>query len=265
MHISLAAEKIFSLFGLPVTNSTLMTWLTMLILVIVAYLAGRRPELIPGKLQNLLELILEFFFNLVNSILQDKTLSYRVFPIVATFFLLIVLSNWLGLLPGVGPIGYFHEVHGEKVLMPLFRPTNADINSTLSWAIISVAVTQFFGITMLGLGPHLSKFFDFKALLSFKFEGLIHFFIGILELFSEISKMISFSFRLFGNIFAGEVLLTVMAFLIPFVAPLPFYFLELFVGLVQGVVFATLTLVFIKVAVTSHDHTHEEGLRTEKI
>lgn len=264
MHISLAAERIFSLFGLPITNSMLMTWLAMLILVIVAYLAGRRPQLVPGKLQNLLESILEFFFNLVNSILQDKTLSYQVFPIVATFFLLIVLSNWLGLLPGVGPIGYFHEVHGEVVLTPLFRPTNADINSTLSWAIISVVVTQFFGVMMLGLGQHVSKYVNLNGLLSFKFEGLIHFFVGILELFSEISKMISFSFRLFGNIFAGEVLLTVMAFLVPFIAPLPFYFLELFVGLVQGVVFATLTLVFIKVAVTSHEHTHNEELRAER-
>jgi F-type H+-transporting ATPase subunit a len=259
MHISLAAEKIFSIMGFPVTNSLLMTWITMLILIGIGLLVGSNPKLVPGKLQNAIEAILEFFFNLANSILQDRALTARVFPVLCTFLLLIVLSNWLGLVPGVGPIGFIQEVHGEKVILPLFRPTNADINATLSWAIISVFSIQIFGILAIGLGSHVSKFINIKALFSFTFDGVIQFFIGILELFSEISKIVSFSFRLFGNIFAGEVLLTVIAFLVPYIAPLPFYFLEIFVGLIQGVVFTMLTLVFIKTATTSHSHGEVEA------
>lgn len=252
MHISLAAETIFTLFGFPITNSIIMTWLTMIILVGLAALIGRQPSAVPGKLQNLVEAVLEFFINLVDGILQDRHLTLKVLPVVCTLFLLIVLSNWLGLLPGVGTIGFAHLVDGESIITPFFRPTNADINSTLSWAIISVVVTQVFGISTLGFMAHAGKFINLKALASLKFEGIINFFVGILELFSEISKTVSFSFRLFGNIFAGEVLLTVIAFLVPFIAPLPFYLLELFVGLIQGVVFATLTLVFIKIATLSH-------------
>lgn len=259
MHISLAAEKIFSILGFPVTNSMIMTWLGMLILIVFGVLAARNPKLTPGGLQNGVEAILEFFFNLANGILNDRQLTHRVFPVVATLFLFIVLSNWLGLLPGVGPIGFIHEVHGEKVLTPFFRPANADINSTLSWSIISVLTTQLFGILTLGFFQHANKFINLKGLFSFTFEGFIDFFVGVLETFSEISKMISFSFRLFGNIFAGEVLLTVIAFLLPIIAPLPFYFLELFVGLIQGIVFAMLTLVFIKISTVSHDHSeHKE-------
>lgn len=262
MHISLAAETIFKIFGFPVTNSLIMTWLTMLILVGIGLAVGRRPEAVPGKLQNAVEAVLEFFLGLVDSILQDRKLSLRVFPIVCTLFLLIVLSNWLGLIPGVGTIGIPHVIHGEQTLTPILRPTNADINSTLSWAVISVIATQIFGVVILGFVQHAGKFINIKALLSGSIEGVINFAVGILELFSEVSKMISFSFRLFGNVFAGEVLLTVIAFLVPYVAPLPFYALELFVGLIQGVVFATLTLVFIKIATTSHDHGHEHAHET---
>lgn len=254
MHISLAAETIATIFGFPITNSMIMTWLTMAILLVLSWFASRSAQLVPGRLQNFVESILEFFLNLADSILQDRKLTLKVFPIVCTLFLLIVLSNWLGLLPGVGTIGYQTVVHGESVIQPFFRPTNADINATLSWAIISVITTQVFGIIVLGFFQHANKFINLKGLATFRFEGFIDFFVGILETFSEISKMISFSFRLFGNIFAGEVLLTVIAFLVPYIAPLPFYFLELFVGLIQGVVFTTLTLVFIKIATISHGH-----------
>lgn len=262
MHISLAAETIFSILGFPVTNSMIMTWLTMLLLIVFGTLAARNPKKVPSKLQNAAEAIIELLYNLANGIMQDRLLTNKVFPVVATLFLLIVLSNWLGLLPGVGTIGWLHDSHGETVITPFFRPTNADINSTLSWAIISVVATQIFGVLTLGFIAQANKFINIKALLTFKFEGFINFFVGILESFSEVSKMVSFSFRLFGNIFAGEVLLTVIAFLVPYIAPLPFYFLELFVGLIQGVVFVTLSLVFIKIATMSHDHDHDKHVVT---
>jgi F-type H+-transporting ATPase subunit a len=234
----------------------------MLILVVGSFLASHRAELNPNKLQNLFEAILEFFINLTDSILQDRSLSQRVFPFVCTFFLLIVFSNWLGLLPGVGTIGLLSELHGQIVLTPILRPTNADLNATLSWAIISVIMIQVFGIMALGFFKYFSKYFNIKSLLLGTFEGFVGFGVGILELFSEISKMISFSFRLFGNIFAGEVLLTVIAFLLPYIVPVPFHFLELFVGLIQGLVFTMLTLVFIKLATISHDH-QESGVTNQ--
>ncbi len=268
LHISLAAEKITEIYGFPITNSMIMTWVTMLLLIVIGLIAGWNPKMVPGKFQNAVESVLEFFLNLANSILGDRKLTERVFPIAATLFLLIVLSNWLGLLPGIGSIGWAHQLHGETAISPFFRPTNADINSTLSWAVISVVVTQFFGVAALGFAGHLGKFINIKSLLfsKNKFEGVINFVVGILEIFSEISKIISFSFRLFGNIFAGEVLLTVIAFLVPYIAPLPFYFLELFVGLIQGIVFVTLSLVFIKIATISHDHAdHGESVHNKEV
>ncbi len=258
MHISLAAETIFNLFGFPITNSMIMTWVTMVVLTVLGFFAGRNPKAVPGMLQNALEAVMEYAMGLTDSILQDKALTKRVFPLAATFFLLIVLSNWLGLLPGVGTIGFEQVEHGKTVLTPLLRATNADINSTLSWAIISIVMVQVLGVMSLGAVSYFSKFLNFKALFSGTTEGPINFGVGLLEIFGEISKIVSFSFRLFGNVFAGEVLLTVIAFLVPYVAPLPFYMLELFVGLIQGVVFTTLTLVFIKIATISHGHEHDD-------
>lgn len=259
MHISLSAETIFILLGFPITNSIIMTWMTMLLLIIFGVLAGRNPQMVPGKLQNLVEAILEFFIGLSDQILQDRKLTLKALPVVGTLFLLIVLSNWLGLLPGVGTYGIV-ETHGsETTIIPLLRPTNADVNSTLSFAIISLVVTQIFGVVAVGFASHTRKYFNFRSLFSMKFEGFIHFVVGLLEIISEFSRIISFSFRLYGNIFAGEVLLTVIAFLVPVIVPLPFYLLELFVGLIQGVVFVTLTLVFIKIATTDHDHSHTEA------
>ena len=138
-----------------------------------------------------------------------------------------------------------HELKGgEDILVPLLRPANADLNMTLAMAMISVIAAQIFGIITLGIFKHTGKYLNFKS--------PILFVVGLLELVGEVAKMVSFSFRLFGNIFAGEVLLTVIAFLLPIVAPLPFYGLELFVGLIQALVFMMLTAVFIKSAVTSH-------------
>ncbi len=256
MEISLAAEKIGSFLGLPVTNSLLMTWAAVLILIILGYLAGRRPKLVPGGIQNFFEMIVEYLLNLTDEILENKTVARKIFPLIATFFIFIVTANWMGLIPGVGTIG-FHELKGGKeAFLPLLRGANADLNTTLALAVVSVFATQIFGIAVIGGIKYAKKFFNFK--------GPIEFFVGILELISEISKNISFSFRLFGNIFAGEVLLTVVAFLVPWFVPLPFFALELFVGLVQALVFTMLTLVFIKMAITDHEAHEEHELQIEK-
>lgn len=244
MNISLAAEKVFELWGFPITNSMILSWIVTILLVTVVAISTRRLETVPSGTQNFLEFVMESLLNLCNNVIENKEQTKRYFPLIATIFLFVMLNNWMGLLPGIGPIGIYEVHHGETVLVPLFRSGNADLNTTLAISIITMIAVQVFAVSAMGFSKHIKKFFDFR--------GPINFFVGILELISEFAKIISFSFRLFGNIFAGEVLLIVVAFLMPFIAPLPFLFLELFVGFIQALVFAMLALVFIKGATLAH-------------
>lgn len=244
VHISLAAEKIFDIFGLPITNSLLATLLVMLFLICISFIVYRKISLIPGKLQLIFEMLVGGIYQLFESVLGEKVGIF--FPLLGTLFIFIIFLNWFGLLPGVGTIGFHEIAQGEgEVFLPLLRAGSADLNTTLAFALISVTAIQFFGIKTMGK-HYLGKFFNFK--------NPIYFFVGILELISEFSKIISFTFRLFGNIFAGEVLLTVIAFLIPIIAPLPFLGLELFVGFIQALVFSMLTGVFLSLATTKSEH-----------
>ena len=254
--ISLAAEKIHLPFDLPfighaLPNTFPATWLTMLLLIVVALLYRPKEGEVPSRFQALVEMIVEGFYNFIEGVAGDKTRMF--YPLIATFFFFIVIANWMGLLPGVGSIGVYEMHEGHEVLIPFLRGANADLNTTLALAIISVVATQYFGVRMLGL-KYFGKFFTFKGK---AIERPINAFVGILELISEFIKIVSFSFRLFGNIFAGEVLLIVMAFLAAFIASLPFMGLELFVGLVQALIFSMLSLVFFMMATVSHDG-HED-------
>lgn len=244
MEISLAAEKIFEIGGLPVTNSMILSWIVTILVVLTVIISTRHLQTVPSGIQNVLEFILESLLNLCNSVIENREQTKKCFPFIATIFLFVMLNNWMGLLPGIGPIGIYEIHHGEIILVPLFRSGNADLNTTLALAIITMIAVQLFAISAIGISKHIKKFFDFR--------GPINFFVGILELISEFAKIISFSFRLFGNIFAGEVLLIVVAFLMPLIAPLPFLLLELFVGFIQALVFAMLALVFIKGASVAH-------------
>lgn len=238
MEISLAAEKIGQIGNFPITNSILLSWIATIVLIVLAVLATAKIESIPRGIQNVFESIIEMLYNLVNSVLEDENKTKKYFPLLATIFIFVITNNWLGLLPGVGSIGLNEVKHGENVLIPLFRGGNADLNTTLALAIVAVIAVQVFGVAAIGTFKYAKKFINF--------HGPINFFVGALELISEFSKMISFSFRLFGNIFAGEVLLMVVGSLAPYIAPLPFFLLELFVGMIQALVFMMLTLVFIK-------------------
>jgi F-type H+-transporting ATPase subunit a len=239
-EISLKAERIFNLWGFPVTNSLVAAWLSILILFIVAIMVRLKLKLVPSKIQNLFEMVIEYFLNLMEEIYGSKEKAKKVFPWVATFFLFILLSNWLGILPGFGSITFHHA--------PFLRSANADLNTTLALAIISVLISQIFGIAAAGFFRYLKRFINFK--------GPINLFVGFLEFFSELAKVVSFSFRLFGNIFAGEVLLIVVSILVPYFAPLPFYFLEIFVGFIQALVFTMLTVVFIRLAFLMAEEEH---------
>ncbi|MEA1936997.1 MAG: F0F1 ATP synthase subunit A [Patescibacteria group bacterium] len=235
---------------MPITNSLIASLITTVVLVVIAYFATRDVKKVPKGLQNLFEVVVEALFNMVDSVTGDKKQTYKFFPLVATIFIFIIISNWLGLLPGFGSVGFFETakegMHGEEhsVFVPLLRSANSDLNITLALAMISVIATQVFGVAALGVFKYGKKFINFSS--------PIKFFVGLLELVSEIAKMVSFSFRLFGNVFAGEVLLVVIIMLAPFIVPVPFFALELFVGFIQALVFAILTLVFLKVAVTAH-------------
>ncbi|HEX9664300.1 MAG TPA: F0F1 ATP synthase subunit A [Patescibacteria group bacterium] len=246
MNISLAAEPIFHIGTLPITNTLIVSWLLVILLVAFSLLVKNKFRAVPGKLQNFLEFTIGGAFDFFDSIVGDRKQTRKFFPIVATIFIFVLLSNFVELWPGLGSIGIYEVHNGEEVLIPFIRSASADLNFTLAIAIVSVISTQILGIAAIGFFKYSSKFFNFR--------GPIQFFVGILELVSEFAKIISFSFRLFGNIFAGEVLLLVVGFLVPYIVPLPFLFLEIFVGLVQALVFSMLTLVFLKMAVFEHAH-----------
>lgn len=246
MHISVSAEHIFDLGPIAITNSMLATTVVLLLLGVLSFLATINMKSVPTGIQNLFEVIVEALYNLTASITNNKSLTKKIFPLIATFFFFILFNNWLGLFPGFGAIGFYEiDKKGHEVLVPFLRAGTADLNTTLALGLIAVIAIQFIGVKSLGVFKYAKKFINFSSPISF--------FVGILELISEFIKIISFSFRLFGNIFAGEVLLIVMLTLAPFVLPLPFYMLEVFVGFIQALVFTMLSLVFIKMATISHE------------
>jgi F-type H+-transporting ATPase subunit a len=254
---TLASEAIGHLGPFELRNTMLMAWLAMAVLTLFA-LATRatKYKIIPGRFQALMEMIVESLFNFFDSIVNDPSKTKRFFPLVATIFIFLAIANWMGIFPGVGSITIETMHEGHLMHVPLLRSMNADVNMTLAIAVISVVMTQVFGIAALGVMPHLGKFFIAP------WKDPIMSFVGILELIAEFAKVVSFTFRLFGNIFAGEVLLVVISFLAPYLAPLPFLGLEIFVGFIQALVFALLTIVFLAMATVSHgghDHAVEHA------
>ncbi len=245
IHISLKAEPIFNIGGFTVTNSLLLSFLVLALLGGIAIYARRKLKLLPGLFQSVFELFIEGALELMDTVFGERRKSEKYLPLIATIFLFVIFSNWFGLLPGVGSI----LLHGPETA-PLFRAPAADLNFTLALAVITVFSANILGVAAIGFFAHASKFLNFK--------NPIAFFIGIIEMVSEAAKMVSFSFRLFGNIFAGEVLLTIVAFLAPYVVPLPFYFLEVFVGFVQALIFSMLAIVFIAIAIAIHEHPEEQ-------
>ena len=244
LNISLAAEPIIHIGSFPITNAMLGSLLAAGTLAVLARALSKRISMVPGKMQNIAEMAIEFLLNLMDGVTGSRAKTKRFFPIVATIFFFILTMNWFGLLPFFGSIGLREVVDGNKVLVPFFRGGSADLNMTVAIAMISVIAAQVFGVMYVGTQKHLRKYFNPNPTMAFP---------GIIEFIGEFTKIISFSFRLFGNIFAGEVLLLVISNLVPLIAPLPFYFLELFVGIIQAFVFALLTLVFFTIASTSHE------------
>ena len=242
-EISIKAEPIFNFFGFHVTNSLFTSIIVTIVFFLIAIYYNK--QITASKKSGFfyfIHFIIKSIYELFESVLGTNIKLF--FPLMLSFFLFILLQNWFGLLPGVGSIMIAIKEHEKILHVPVFRGGNADLNTTLALALISVTMIQFYGIKFLGFAQYIKKFIDLS--------NPINFFVGILEIVSEISKVLSFAFRLFGNIFAGEVLLTIVAFLIPVLASFPFIILELFVGFVQALVFAMLTTVFLNGAIAKH-------------
>lgn len=246
LSIHLAPDIVTTVFGIPITNTLLTVWLTMAIMLVTAYLVTRKLRLIPGKAQSLFELVVVGVYDYMADVLESQSLAKKFFPLVMTIFLFILIMNWVGLLPGVDSIGIYKEAesHGEVVekLIPFFHPPATDLNITIAFALVAFVAIEMAGVTLLGFLKYGGKFINFHSPLAFV--------IGLIELLSEMARLISFSFRLFGNIFAGKTLLLVVMFLAtPYILPVPLLAYELFVGFIQAFIFAILTLFFIKLAI----------------
>jgi F-type H+-transporting ATPase subunit a len=265
----IAAEPIFHLGTFPVTNSLINAWIAVGVFVLLAFLVKRvLTNGTPGRFQSAVEGLIEFLLGYVDQVTQDRAKSKKFFPLVATLFLFILVCNWMGTLPGVGSVWRTIELHGHVENAPIFRPANADLNLTLAMAILTVIVSHLVGIVTIGFFAHWNKFIALGTIVKgFKkgginiMVGLVEAMVGVIELVAEVAKVVSLSLRLFGNIFAGEVLITVMFSLVSYVVPLPFTFLELIVGLVQASVFSMLALVYLTIL---SDKPHGDDHAEEK-
>jgi len=273
----LAAETMFTLGPLPVTNSYINTTIATLLFILAAFFISRgikkyyTASVAPKGFLNFVESIVEVILGYCDQVTRDRKKSLKFMPIAGALFLFILVSNWMGLIPGTGSIGGWHLVHGEHELVPLFRPGNTDLNMTVAMAVLAVGSSHILGIAAIGFFKYANKFIKLgdlwqaaKSLSPVKMLiAFIEFFVGLIEIFSEIAKMVSLSLRLFGNIFAGEVLLTVLASLIAYFIPLPFMALEILVGLIQAVVFSMLTLVYLNMATMEHGGHDQEHQTAE--
>lgn len=263
--VPLAAEPIFHLGNFPITNSMLNAWIATAFFVLVAIVASRRTSLAPKGVHNFIEAVIAGLLDQVEKVTENRAKAKVFFPLVATIFLFVLVSNWMGLIPGTGSIGVYEVVSGETELIPLLRPSTSDLNLTLAIALLSVVITHVAGVRALGFASHISKFFNVRGIVRALRKGpmavavaCIEFFVGLLEIIGEFAKTLSLSLRLFGNVFAGEILIGVMMSLIAFVLPIPFIFLEILVGIIQATVFAMLVLVYLTVATSAHGHEEED-------
>lgn len=242
-----APSVLFQIGSFPITNTIINTVLVDGILIGAAVYLKNHIKKIPGTFQNIVEMVTETFYDLTETIAGKNT--KRIFPWFMSFFLFILIANWTGLIPGIGSFGMYQTVEGKRQLIPFIRNATSDLNTTLGLALVSLVATHALAIQTVGIKEYLSRYFSLNP---------INLYVGILEIISEFTKIISLSFRLFGNIFAGEVVLTTIGTMSAFLAPIPFVMLEMIVGLVQALVFSMLTMVSMALLMTPHHaESHE--------
>ena len=262
-HVILPSEGIVHLSFFTITNTLIASWLTIIVLVVFFYFCTRKMSVgNPGRLQLVAEFVVESLLNFIKGAAGEKN-ARTLFPVVATIFLYVMFNAYLALIPIFGTIG-IKEGHS---IVPILRAANTDINVPLSIAVVAFFFIEYWGIRKFGASAYMKTFFDtsqlrdgIKSLFKGKIVpalsgiglGLINMFVGCLEVLSHFIRVISFTFRLFGNMTAGEILLLIVTFLVPLIATIPFYGLELLVGFIQALIFAGLTLVFGTIALTPH-------------
>jgi F-type H+-transporting ATPase subunit a len=263
-ELSQSAVEIARPFGFPITNSMVVTWIVAIALIVFAQVATRHMTAVPGGAQNFLEWLLESLHDFLESIL-GRHLLQRTFWFFASVFIFILTANWISLLPGAGTIGWGHQTaHGFEVDQPLLRGANADLNMTLAMALVFFACWIVWAVQEIGVRGMLRELFAPKGETTGWLRPLmlvVFFAAGMLEVISILFRPVSLSFRLYGNVFAGENMLEAMATVVPalgWLLPVPFYFLELLVGLVQAMVFMLLTAVF-TLLICQHDETATAG------
>lgn len=245
--VHLAPQEVFTIAGFVVTNTLLSAWLTTVVVLLVFGLGTRKVGLVPGRWQGALEFLIEALFGFIKGVAGERY-ARKWFPILATIFIFVAFNAWMALLPIYPTVGFTAD-GADHVTTHLLRSAGTDINMPLALGVVAFLFVEVWGFRVHKLG-YLKEFF--------RFTNPIQFFIGILELISHVIRLVSFTFRLFGNMLAGEIVLFMMTFLTIFVVPLVFYGLEILVGGVQALVFMGLTLVFTVLAVASHDGHDEE-------
>ncbi len=255
---TLFAEPLFDIGNFTVTNSLLSSWLAVILIIILSLVIRAKKSKIPGKFQSFMEVVIDGAFGMIDMVTNDRAKSKKVFPIAFSIFLFVLVNNWLGMLPGVGSITFNH--------VALLRGGTADLNTTLALGLFAVIAANVFGVMAVGGWNYFNKFINIRALLEIpkkiKHEPTIvlvnpiNFFVGLIEIISEVAKVASLSFRLFGNVFAGEVLLASIAAMVAWGVPLPFMFLEILVGVIQALIFSVLTVVYFTIASADHSAEH---------
>ncbi|MBP9839688.1 MAG: F0F1 ATP synthase subunit A [Candidatus Pacebacteria bacterium] len=267
------AEPILHIKDFPITNSLLTSWLALFVILGISLAVRLKMKKIPGKIQHIFEILIEGALSLCDQVTNNRKLTNKIFPIVFTLFVFILINNWVGILPFVGSIGMNVIEEGHEVFVPFFRGGTADVNMTLALSLMIVIGSNVFGMIAVGVWKTFNKYVNISLLgsiftkvrkdPSILIVAPITFFVGILELIGEVAKVASLSFRLFGNIFAGEVLLASMAAIFAFILPGPFLFLEVFIGLIQALIFSLLATVYFTIAAEDHGEHKEEHENTD--
>jgi F-type H+-transporting ATPase subunit a len=274
-EVTIYAEPIFSVGNFQITNSLITSWLALIIIFALALTIRRKMKKIPGKLQHFFEIMMDGALSLCDQVTNDRKISTKIFPLVFSLFIFILVSNWLGLVPGLGALGFTAYEAGHTSFIPLFRSGTADINTTLAFGLMVVVASNLFGVMTVGVWKTFNKYVNLKALGSIITKvrkdpsvlivAPITIFVGILEFIGEMAKVASLSFRLFGNVFAGEVLLASMSAILAYLVPAPFLFLEVFVGLIQALIFSLLAAVYFTIAAQDHDEHEEHSSHDEEV
>ena len=263
---TLYAEPIAHVGSFSITNALFTSWIAVFAIIVIVIAIQKSLKEVPKGIQNFFEIVFEGALSLCDQVTNSRKITEKVFPLAFAIFFFVLINNWLGILP-LGGFGLLEKTEEGLAFIPFIRSGTADVNATLALAVMSVVGANIFGIVSIGLWKSFNKYVNLKALGSIAIKirkdpvvlivAPVTFFVGVLELIGEFAKIASLSFRLFGNVFAGEVLLLSMSAIIAYGLPVPFLFLEIFVGVIQAFIFSILVLVYFTIASQDHD-THDE-------